>query len=238
MRNWSMQERQVLIDRAWNDVIHHRKYFGTAGVGASVIEAGDYQLFSNGVGQDEANISTGGVITLSDADSSMRGKNGTIPKGDNFVITSIGIHLGLSNQQATTPFEDNSVTSIDVTTNTLADSPIPVVDAIKSQCVFELWRNSNELLERGNLDEYPAEFGNTGFAGAGAGSFFQTNGMKTRSLTVYQVLEELDQFYGTLKVVKDIDLASTTYVGYLDFYLIGRAMTNYQAQEFVAQFGN
>lgn len=253
MRNWSMAQEQVAIQGSWNDVIHHRHYFGTAGNGASVISAGEYQIFANGVGQQEKNLSTGAIVTLTDAESSMRGKNGTIPKGDSFVIVSIGVGITLSNIQATTPFEDDSVTSIDVTP-VVRSSPIPLLQTLMEQCTFELWRNSNELLERGNIDEYPTEFGYTGFGGGSAASvpalaggaqnaytvdpqtLIQSNGMKTRMLTVYQVLTELDQFYGVLKVNREIDLASTKLSGCIDYYLIGKAVTKYEAPQYVAKF--
>ena len=253
MRNWSMQKSQQVIQGSFNDVIHHRHYFGTSGVGASVISAGEYQVFANGVGQQEKNISTGAVVTLTDAESSMRGKNGTIPKGDSFVIVSIGIGVSVSNVQATTPFEDDTVTSINVTP-VFQVNPIPLVQTIMEQCTFELWRNSNELLERGNIDEYPTEFGFTGFAGGSGASvpalaggnqnaytlnpsvLLQANGMKTRLLTVYQVLTELDQFYGILKVNREIDLASTKLTGCIDYYLIGKAVTKYEADQYVANF--
>lgn len=253
MRNWSMAKEQKVITGSWNDVIHHRLYFGTNGGGASVISAGEYQVFANGVGQQEKNLSTGAVITLTDAESSMRGKNGTIPKGESFVICSIGVGITLSNVQATTPFEDDSVTSIDVTPVNRV-SPIPLLQTLMEQCTFELWRNSNELLERGNIDEYPTEFGLTGFGGGASASVpalaggnqnaytvspfqvVQANGMRTRMLTVYQVLTELDQFYGILKVNREIDLASTLLVGHIDFYLIGKAVTKYEAPQYVAQF--
>lgn len=253
MRNWAMNEKQLVINGAFNDVIHHRLYFGTNGVSTSLIESADFPVFANGVGQQEKNISTGAIVTLTDAESSMRGKNGTIPKGDSFVITAIGIHIALSNIQATTPFEDDSVTSIDVTPITRV-SPYPLLEALKSQCTFELYRNSDELLERGNIDEYPAQFGAQGFAGGSGAAvpalaggaqdaytvnpsqWIQTNGMMFRSLTVFQVLEELDQFYGIFKVNRPIDLADTLLVGHIDFYLVGRATTKYEARQYVANF--
>lgn len=245
MRNYSFAEKQVLIDSAWNDVMKHRKYFGTVGGGASLIQRGEVRIFENGVGQVEQNLSTGADVTLTDAESSLMGKGGTIPNGESFVIVGIGIQIELSGVQATTPFEDDSVTSIDVTPLSRSN-PIPLLQTLKAQTTFELWRNSRELLEQGGIEEYPSEFGNTGFAGggdaAGTGTadqnvYIQTNGMKTRALTVYQVLDSLDQFYGVLKFNREIDLASTLLTGHIDVYLVGRAMTNREATEYVAQFG-
>lgn len=243
MRNWSMSKEQVSIQGSWNDVLHHRLYFGTSGAGSSVITAGEYYLFSNGVGQQERNISTSGLVTLTDAESSMRGKNGTIPKGESFVIVAIGMNITVSSVQATTPFEDDSVTSINVTPITRAN-PIPLVQTIQQQSTFELWKNSNELLERGNFDEYPTEFGFMGFSGGnGATSETSTditligqNNAKFRTLTVYQVLTELDQFYGVFKVNREIDLDDTKLSGCIDFYLVGKAMTKYEAPQYVANF--
>lgn len=232
-----MSQQQVSIQGSWNDVLHHRLYFGTSGAGSSVISAGEYYLFSNGVGQQERNISTSGLVTLTDAESSMRGKNGTIPKGESFVIVAIGMNVTVSSVQATTPFEDDSVTSIDVTP-VIQANPIPLVQTIQQQATFELWKNSNELLERGNFDEYPTEFGVSGWGGTTAddATLIGQNNAKFRNLTVYQVLTELDQFYGVFKVNREIDLASTKLVGAIDFYLVGKAMTKYEAPQYVANF--
>jgi hypothetical protein len=253
MRNWAMDSEMVKIQGQYNDVLHHRLYFGTNGSGASVIEKGDYRLFSNGVGQTEKNISTGSDVTLTEADSSMNGQNGTIPNGEAFVIVAIGVHLEIANVQATTPFTDDSVASIDVTP-VYRVSPLPLQQAIKTQCTFELWRNQDERLERGNIDEYPCAFGSQGFAGGAGASvpalaggaqnaytvnptqLIETNGMQFRSLTVFQVLQSLDQFYGVFKVLREIDLADTLLCGQLDFYLVGKAMTQYEANQYVANF--
>ncbi len=240
MRNMgNPQMGQLTQTGNFNDVLHHRVYFGTSGNGASVIASQEIRLFENGVGQSEKNISTGSVVTLKECDSSQDGKGGTIPNGQAFVCAAIGILVSVSNVQATTPFTDDAVTSIDVTP-VYRGSGIPLVEALSQQCTFELWRNSDIRLEKGVINEYPCQFGLQGFAGGGQASvpvlgagpaqaaytnnhtgLIQTNGILFRPLTVYQVLEQLDQFYGVLMPQRQIDLAATKLTGHVDFYLVG-----------------
>jgi hypothetical protein len=243
MRNWNQQEKQLLLEGSFNDVMHHRLYFGRNDAGASLIPAEPFRIFTNGVGQIESNISTGAQVTLRECDTSQDGRGGTIPNGQAFVCVSIGIRVSVSNVQATTPFTDNSVTAIDVTPVWVAN-PIPLVHAISSQCTFELWKNSDIRLERGNIDEYPCQFGLQGFSGGGqdvgdtseAVTFMSTNGLMVRPLTVYQVLESLDEFYGVFQAQRPIELEDTLLTGHIDFYLIGMLATRDQSRQYVTTF--
>lgn len=253
MRNWSQDEGQLKIEGNYNDVLHHRLYFGRNDAGASLIAPTEFRLFTNGVGQEEKNISTGATVTLKECDSSQDGNGGTIPNGQAFVITAIGIHVSLSNVQAATPFADDSVQTIDATP-VVRSSPIPLVEALYNQCTFELWKNSDIRLERGVINEYPCQFGLQGFAG-GSGSavpalaagsqaayavnptqLIQSNGMMTRPLTVFQVLESLDQFYGVFKANRGIDTEDMLLVGHIDFYLIGLLATKDYARQYFTIF--
>lgn len=261
MRNWSQEAGQLKLEGSFNDVMHHRLYFGRNDAGASLIEAKPYRLFTNGVGQKEENISTGAVVTLTEADSSQDGVGGTIPNGQAFVVTAIGIHCSVQTPQAATPFADDSVSTIDVTPNYRV-SPVPLVEALYNQCTFELWKNSDIRLERGVVNEYPSQFGLQGFAGGGqstvagltadvpAGAGFapgaaygidsttvvQFNGMMFRALTVFQVLESLDQFYGIFHPQKQINTENTLLVGHIDFYLVGLLATKDVARQYMAVF--
>ena len=64
MRNWNQQEKQLLLEGSFNDVMHHRLYFGRNDAGASIIPSEPFRIFTNGVGQIESNISTGAQVTL------------------------------------------------------------------------------------------------------------------------------------------------------------------------------
>jgi hypothetical protein len=250
-----MAQNQYAVSGFFNDVIHDRLYFGDNDGGTSTIQSKDYRIFINEVGTQTSNISSGADITQTDADTSLEGVGGTIPNGEWFVITAIGINLHLSNTQATQPFTNDADVSLNVTP-LYRVSPIPLFDAIMSQCTFELYRNSNERLEKGNICEYPCEFGNTGFAGGSGAAVpavtsgplqaaYTTNptvyidgaGTRFRELTVYQELKQNDQFRGIFKVNREIALASTLLCGYIDFYLVGRALTDDQHDQFVAEFG-
>lgn len=238
----------------FNDIIRCRKYFGTDNaVNASVIQSKDYLLFRIGQGEVDKNMSTNEDVTLLDCDSSLFGNQGIIPNAESFTVYGIGIDIHLANFAPTTPFEGDSVTDINVVPQKNVN-PYPLVDAIRSQSTFELWRNSTELLEQGNLADYPCGLSMTGFAGGtnavvpvlGAGPAQATynqdgmvyvqNGLAFRPLTVYQTLGSLDQFYGKLKVCRTITLTTTSIVGYIDFLLVGRASVNRAAKQLVSNF--
>lgn len=255
MRDFNMTKGVAVVSGFWNDVIHDRITFGTNSNGASVIAPKEYRIFINEVGTDTQNISTLATITQTEADTSLEGVGGTIPNGEWFVIKAIGINVHLSNVQATSPREDNTITSIDVTP-LFRVNPVPLFDALMSQCTFEFYRNSNERLERGNISEYPCNFGNNGFAGGsgasvpalagGAQNAYTVNptiyingaGERERALTVFHELKQNDQFRGIFKVATEIDLAATLLVGWVDFYLIGRAMTNSEHNQWYQEFGS
>lgn len=254
MRNWNQQEKQLLLEGSFNDVMHHRLYFGRNDAGASLIPSEPFRIFTNGVGQQEKNISTGATVTLRECDTSQDGRGGTIPNGQAFVCVAIGIHVSVSNVQATVPFTDDSVSVIDVTPVNRVN-PIPLVYNIYNQCTFELWKNSDIRLERGVINEYPSQFGLQGFSGGSAAAvpataegaqdayainnttLVQANGMMVRHLTVYQVLESLDEFYGVFQPQRPIDLEDTLLAGHIDFYLIGMLATRDASRQFVASFG-
>lgn len=254
MRDWQMTKGLTTVTGYWNDVIHDRLYFGDNDGGASVIPARDFRIFIAEVGTQVKNISNGAIVTQTDADTSLEGVGGTIPNGEWFVINAIGINLHLSNVQATTPFTEDAVTSINITP-LFRVNPYPLFDALMSQCTFEFYRNSNERLEKGNIAEYPCEFGNSGVAGGsgasvpilGAGPaqaaytinpfvYMDGSGVRFRSLTVYQELKQNDQFRGVFKVNREINLSATLLCGYVDFYLVGRAMTDTEHNQYAAKF--
>lgn len=256
MRYGTYSQNPISLNGNFNDVIHHRLYFGSNDAVTSVIPSKEFRVFQNGVGQQEKNISTDAVVTLSPADSSQDGRGGTIPNAQSFVAAAIGIHVGVQTPQATTPKSDDSVTSVDVTPVQRV-SPIPLVETIATQCTFELWKNASIRLERGVVNEYPCEFGLQGVIGGAQAAvpavtsgplqaaytvnsqqMIQTNGMMFRALTVYQVLESLDEFYGVFEPRVGIDLASTLLVGHIDFYLVGLLAESDTARQFSVNFAS
>lgn len=238
---------------SFNDIIRSRKYFGTEDVAAaSVIPPKEFLLFRIGQGEVDKNISTNEDVTLLDCDSSLFGNQGIIPNAESFTIYGIAVDIHLSNYSPTSPFEGDSVTNIDINPLAFAN-PYPLVDVLRSQCTFELWRNSTELLEQGNLADYPSGLPITGFAGGSRASvpalaagnqnayeaqpmIFAQNGVTFRPLTVFQNLAALDQFYGKLKVNRQITLTGSRLVGYIDFLLVGRANVNRNASQLVTNF--
>jgi hypothetical protein len=263
MRYGSYKENILSLIGNFNDVIHHRLVYGRNDAGASKIVSKEYKLFSNGVGATEKNISTGADYTLTPADSSQDGKGGSIPNAQSFIIGAIGIKVWSSNVHATVARTDDSVDTIDVAPRYGA-STVPLVDALTHQCTFELWKNASIRLERGVLDEYPCQFGFQGAMGGGQANvpavtdggdtpiqaayalnhtgFLQTNGMMFRPLSVLQVLESLDEFYGVFEPRIDIDLAAnegapTLFNGHIDFYLVGMLAQEDKARQLVDSYG-
>lgn len=254
MRYGNYKQGSLQLSGGFNDVIHHRLRFGRSDAGASLIESKEFRVFENGVGQQEKNISTGAVVTLTPADSSQDGRGGTIPNAQSFVMAAIGISVCVTNPQATTPWTDDAVDTIDVTPVEQV-SPIPLVDAIINNCTFELWKNASIRLERGVIKEYPCEFGMQGVVGGAQASvpalaggaqaaytvnsqqIIQSQGMLFRPLTVLQVLEALDEFYGVFEPRVAIDLNATKLTGFIDFYLVGLLTQADTAAQMIATFG-
>jgi hypothetical protein len=254
MRSLTYTAGKAFIKGAYNDVIHDRLYFGDEGGGTSTIAPRDFQVFIVPVGGQTKNISTNAVVTQTLADSSIEGVGGIIPNAQNFVCASIGVNIVLSNTQATTPFTDDATTSINITP-LYRVSPIPLHMTLMSQCTFELYRNTNERLEQGNITEYPCPFGNNGFAGGGGASvpavttgplqaaytinptiLINGAGDDFRQLSVLQEFQPNDQFRGVFKVAREIALSSTLLCGWIDFYLVGRLLVDDEHAQFVDTF--
>lgn len=231
-----------------NDVIHDRHYWGDNAGGSSIIAANENRIFVAPVGTGDVNISTGAAVTKKEADTSLEGQGGSIPNGESFVIYAVGVNVKCSNIQATTPFTNNAVTSINVTP-LYRVSPLPLIDAIMSQGILEIYRNANQLIERGNFPEYPCEFGQNVMAGGGSASvpalaggnqnayvvsplhYIESAGFQFRALPVYNVLRALDEFYGIAQFSRAIDLASTLLCGYIDYYLVGQVNLDFTAPQ-------
>lgn len=254
MRN--LKATGQILQSNYNDIIRFRKYFGDNDTDVtSIIPATEFFLFKQGVGETDKNISTGAVVTLKEPDCSLFGQQGIIPNAESFTIMAIGVDLHLANVQGTTVFTDDSVTSIDVTPVSVVN-PYPLFDAIRSQATFELWRNSTELLEQGNLADYPSGLSMNGWSGEsevvpaitqGISAGLQVtytrnavsvmqNGNGFRKLTVWQELASLDQFFGKLKFARQIDLANTALCGYIDVLLVGQANVDRKSNQFIQQF--
>lgn len=242
MRNIKMEQSPVQLYTNYNDIIRYRKYFGALS-GTSIIRADTFYLYKQGVGEVDKNISTGSSVTLKECDVSLFGQNGVIPNAESFLVQAIGVDCKISNSQATTPFTNDAVTSINITPAILPN-PTALLQNILDMSTFTLYRNSTELLEQGNLRDYPSGLCEKADGGGqievvpaitqGTAAGLQTtythnpwvfiqNGFAFRELTVWQEFQPLDQFYAELKVCREIDLSSTLLTGYIDFLLIGRA---------------
>ena len=254
MRDVLRTKESTLRSGYWNDVVHDRLWFGDNDGGTSTIQAKEYRIFINEVGTQTKNISSGAIVTQTEADTSLEGEGGTIPNGEWFVIQSIGINVQISNVQATEPFTNDAIVSIDITP-IYRVNPYPLWEALQQQATFELYRNANELLEKGGIQEYPAPFGGNGFAGGTSAAvpavtagplqaaytqnpmvYIQGAGTRFRDLSVYHELAQLDQFRGVFKVNRQVALAATLLCGCVDFYMAGRVMTDQEHNEFVVNY--
>jgi len=244
MRNLLAQT--TTLQTSYNDIIRYRKYFGTQGGGTSTIPATTFFLFKQGEGETDQNISTGSGVRLTQADTSLFGQQGQIPNAENFTISHIGIDLRTANVQATTEFTDNSITSVNITPVSVVNS-YPLFNYIRTQCVFELWRNSTELLEQGNIEDYPCGLFVDGFTATttavpavagGAQATYTPNGVtvlqngnRWRELAAWQVLAALDQFFGKLIFQKEIALSSTLLCGHIDVLMRGKATVDRKSKQ-------
>lgn len=244
---------QVIVSYA-NDIIRHRAYFGDNDpLVASVWNTDEIALFNAGQNDVVKNITTGADVTMRKCDTSLFSSQGLIPKAQKFTIMAIGIDVHLANVQANVPYSDDAITQIDVNpVQTL--NPYPLVDAIRSQGVFSLYRNATEFLEEGNVADYPCGLYNSGWGSDGSadvpavtagplqaaysqnGFILAQNGMTFRPLSVWYELTELDQFHGRFEIMRPLLLTGTGLVGYVDFLLVGQADTNRKSSLQVQQF--
>lgn len=243
------------IKSAYNDIMRYRVYFGAANPAtASVWDTQPTTVFNKGQGSVAKNITTGADVTLRPCDTSLFNENGLIPKAQSFQVMAIGIDIHLANVQANVPFEDDTITQIDVNP-VQGVNPYPLVDAVRSQGVFTLYRNSTEFLEQGNVADYPCGLYNSGWGSDGSadvpavtantgaqaaysvnGFILAQNGMAFRPLTVWHVLDELDQFRGDFQMSRPLLLTGTGIVGYIDFLLLGQINVDRKSPQLVQNF--
>jgi hypothetical protein len=243
---------QQLLRNA-NDIIRDRRYFGAVDTEAtSIWRTEEVLLFMVGQGENTANLTTGNTVTNKKCDTSLY-QNGLIPNSQSFTVYAIGIDIHLASKEATTPFSDNAVTNINVRPLN-CDNPYPLVDAIRSQGVFSLYRNATDFLEQGNVADYPCGLYNSGYGSDGQvtvpaaagftpgaaytvnGFVLAQNGMNFRPLSVYHILDELDQFNGRFEMCRQLTLTGSGIVGYIDFLLVGQAKVAQSRQAIVQNF--
>lgn len=241
------------ILREANDIIRDRRYFGDVNTGtASVWTTTEVLLFMAGQGEKVANLTTGLQVTMRKCDTSLY-QNGLIPNAQSFTVLAIGIDIHLANKEATTPFSDDTITNINVRPLN-CDNPYPLVDNIRSQGVFSLYRNATDFLERSNVADYPCGLYNSGYGSDGQvtvpaaagftpgsaytvnGFIMAQNGMSFRPLTVWHVLDELDQFNAQFEMCRQLTLTGSAIVGYIDFLLVGQADMNQNRKAYVQNF--
>lgn len=248
MRNMSIKD-QVVVSKA-NDIIRHRVYFGDNDpLVASVWNTDEIQIFNLGQGEVAKNVTTGADVTMRKCDTSLFSNNGLIPKAQSFLVMAIGVDIHLASIQPNVPYSDDAITQIDVNPVQVLN-PYPLVDAVRSQGVFSLYRNATEFLEEGNVADYPCGLYNSGWGSDGsadvpavaggaqaaytqAGFILAQNGMAFRPLTAWYILTELDQFHGRFEMQRPLLLTGSGLVGYVDFLLVGQANVDRKSQQMV-----
>src|ERR1035437_601422 len=234
------------LKSAYNDVLRYRVYGGGADTGAASLFSTDpVVLFTQGQGTVSKNVTTGADVTLRQCDTSLFNSNGIIPNSQSFEVMAIGIDIHLANVQGNVPFEDDTITQIDVNPVQTVN-PYPLVEYIRNQGVFTLRRNSTEFLEQGNISDYPCGLYNSGWGSDGSASvdidadyhvdgfIMAQNGMAFRELTVHHVLSQLDQFQGQFQMSRPALLTGTGLVIDIDFLLVGQANVDQQSQQYLA----
>lgn len=240
--------------QAYNDIMRYRVYFGDANPAtASILTTDEVTVFNKGQGSVVKNISTGADVTLRKCDTSLFNDNGIIPNAQRFTIMAMGIDIHLANVAPNVPYSDDTITQIDLNPVQTVN-PYPIVDYIRSQGVFTLWRNSTEFLEEGNIADYPCGLYSSGWGSDGSaevaevlggdqaaynvnGFILAQNGIAFRPLTVWHVLDELDQFHGRFQLQRPALLTGTGIVGYIDFLLLGQADVDRTSNNLVQSFG-
>lgn len=252
MRN--MAYASQVVKSKYNDIMRYRAYFGDQNPAtASLWTTDELILFNQGQGQVVKNVTTGADVTLKKCDTSLFNQNGIIPNAQSFTVMAIGIDIHLANVSGNVEFSDDTITQIDVNPVQIVN-PYPLVNAIRSQGVFSLFRNSTEFLEEGNVADYPCGLYNSGWGSDGSaevsasasgdseaynvnGFIFAQNGMAFRPLTVWHKLAALDQFHGRFQMQRPLLLTGTGFVGYVDFLLLGQADVDRTSQQLVQSFG-
>lgn len=250
-----MERTSQKILAAYNDIMRYRVYFGDQDPQApSVWTTDEIILFNKGQGEVVKNATTGADVTLRKADCSLFNSNGIIPNAQSFTIMAIGIDIHLANVEGNVEFSDDTIAQIDVNP-VQGVNPYPLVNAIRSQGVFSLYRNSTEFIEEGNVADYPCGLYNSGWGSDGSadvpavtantgaqaaynvnGFITAQNGMTFRPLTVWHVLSALDQFHGRFELSRPLLLTGTGLVGYLDFLLLGAASVDRNSPQLVQSF--
>lgn len=235
-----MDKTSSQLSNRYNDIMRYRVYFGDQDpAAASVWSTDEIILFNKGQGEVVKNATTGADVTLRKADCSLFNSNGIIPNAQSFTIMAIGIDIHLANVWSNVQYSDDTITQIDVNP-VQGVNPYPLVEALRSQGVFSLYRNSTEFIEEGNVSDYPCGLYNSGWGSDGSaevsadvggdaeaynvnGFIVAQNGAAFRPLTVWHKLEALDQFHGRFELSRPLLLTGTGLVGYLDFLLVGQA---------------
>ncbi len=240
-----MAAASQVIKSAYNDIMRYRVYFGDADPNATSLWSTDpVILFGKGQQSVVKNVTTGADVTLRECDTSLFNDNGIIPNAQSFDVMAIGIDIHMANVQCNVPYSDDAITQIDVNP-VQTPNPYPLVDQLRSQGTFSLWRNSTEFLEQGNVADYPCGLYNSGWGSDGGsdspseainGFIVAQNGMAFRKLTVWHTLAALDQFHGKFQVCRPLLLTGTGFVGYIDFLLLGQANVNRTSSQRIASF--
>lgn len=250
-----MDKTSQVIKAAYNDIMRYRVYFGDADPNAaSVWSTDEVILFNKGQGEVVKNVTTQADVTLRKCDTSLFNSNGIIPNAQSFTIMAIGIDIHMANVQGNVPYSDDTITQIDVNPVQTVN-PYPLVEYLRSQGVFSLYRNSTEFIEEGNVADYPCGLYNSGWGSDGSaevpalgpaastqeaysvnGFIIAQNGMAFRPLTVWHKLSALDQFHGRFEVCRPALLTGTGLVGYIDFLLLGQADVDRNSQQLVQSF--
>lgn len=237
------------LGNSYNDIIRSRLYFGAANPAtASEITTEEFRVFNKGQGTVIKNISTQADVTLKTCDTSLFNDNGIIPNAQKFTVMAIGIDIHLANVQANVPFEDDTIPEFDLNPAQVVN-PYPIVDWMRSQGTFSLYRNSTEFLEQGNFADYPCGLYNSGWGSDGSadgqadadpvnGFVLAQNGMAFRELTVWHELVSLDQFHGRVQFSRPALLTGTGIVGYVDFLLVGQADVSRSTPAMIQSFTN
>lgn len=188
------------------------------------IPQGAITLFAQPVGTNTTLINDAAVPYAKDeSDTNMHGQGGLLGSGDQMVIASIqALVKGSGNAFTTGP----GATTVDCTpvalaVNTSAGATNTVM-GLTENCRLRFRVDDSRDYENGTLDFFPAEFGQTGYAGSSQEAMSQNGGLKARYLSRVRHLKSMQRFAVILEFTR---LIKTATAGRIKVGLVGTKYT-------------
>ena len=169
----------------------------------------EQQLFTSGFGQSVSVVNAGSETYSKDKFDTNLQEGNRLPRGQFFVIDSIQAKVTISGETDTTyPTSGAGTEQPTDTTAAAAITGSNLLNAFLDQTYIQLWVGE-KAYEEGTLDQFPSQFGISGFAGSGGTASttailntetILNNGFgQPRQLLMQRLIPELVNFRVTLR---------------------------------------